>query len=94
MLSNLRAENRLWWSGSREELTHPVKQAFRDAFIPPDERWREKVLKQGRMLVEKVLTLGSNLLRVPPCLRGEKEELHGGTEDTKTSTGSQKRSLD
>lgn len=48
----LREENRLTWHGD-PSVDHPARQALRDTFSPPDEGWRQGVLRRGQELLEQ-----------------------------------------
>lgn len=55
VLKALRAENRLWWYGDRNDLAHPVKQTFAERFFPSSADWRSRLLTRGRAVLEEAL---------------------------------------
>lgn len=54
VLHALREENRWQHYGDRT-LDHPTKRILKDTFCPPDESWRQSVLKRGRELLAQAM---------------------------------------
>ena len=54
VLHALREENRWHHYGDRT-LDHPAKRILKDTFCPPDESWRQSVLKRGRELLMQAM---------------------------------------
>ncbi|PKR77842.1 DUF2817 domain-containing protein [Halalkalibacillus sediminis] len=49
-------ENQLYWEGAEKEDDRQwVLKEFENMFYPDDEEWRESVLKEGRLGIEKIL---------------------------------------
>jgi hypothetical protein len=53
-LHSLREENR-WHHYGNRTLDHPTKRILKDTFCPPDESWRQSVLKRGRELLAQAM---------------------------------------
>jgi hypothetical protein len=57
MLAGLRQENRaVHWGKPGERFTERAKKRLRELFVPPDPRWRQRVLGQGLELVMRAAT--------------------------------------
>jgi hypothetical protein len=56
MVTALRAENQAHhWGPPGDPVTIAAKQKLKDAFVPPDRRWRDVVVAQGIALVRRAI---------------------------------------